>query len=427
MDFGDFWWQGWLAAAVGWRPTGTTCRFTLLVEHEKLKAMDQGEGQVNRQSKGNQTDLMGSADSTASMDLSALPAAVTDRLEQYFNSRDAEVSAIGEHYRRVVAQLRQFTLGGGKRIRPLYAWLGWHVGGGPQGRYTDAEDPEAVFSVACALELIQACALIHDDIIDASNTRRGAPTVHRVFTELHAENEWAGSSEHFGQAVGILAGDVALSWADDLIFDAGLSATALKRLHAPWRAMRTEVLGGQLLDITAEASRDSRLETAQSVNLYKTAAYTIARPLHIGAALAGMPAGETEKLLQYGWNFGCAFQLRDDLLGVFGDPAVTGKPAGDDLREGKRTVLLNTAIDYWQDKDPAAAEQLNLRVGVATSTAEINELAELIRTSGAIEHIEAEIDRLTAAGTAAIADLDTEDHYRELLLDLGQRATKRVN
>ena len=205
----------------------------------------------------------------------------------------------------------------------------------------------------------------------------------------------------------------------------GVSDAARNRAREPWWKMRTEVLGGQLLDITAEASGDDRIEVAEKVNRYKTAAYTIERPLHIGARLAGAGEDVIEAYREFGRDIGIAFQLRDDQLGVFGDPAVTGKPAGDDLREGKRTVLVGTAIQRLRESDPEGARHLDEGLGRVSDGAEVDELRGLILASGADDLLEEEIGRLTRRGLEALESAPIVDEHRELLMDMGRRATAR--
>jgi len=208
--------------------------------------------------------------------LDEVPEAVQAVLVEFFAQQRNHLAGIQPE---AVDVLEQFVLGGGKRLRPLFAWAGYTGVGG-------SEDPQAVLRAVSSLELIQACALLHDDIIDSSDTRRGRPTAHRTVEARHRERGWSGDSAHFGRSVAILLGDFALAWADDLVHSSGLSAAALQRVQEPWRAMRSEVIAGQLLDVSLEASGSERLEDAERVNRFKTAAYTIERPLHIGAALA---------------------------------------------------------------------------------------------------------------------------------------------
>ena len=155
---------------------------------------------------------------------------------------------------------------------------------------------------------------------------------HRHFADRHRERNWLGSSEQFGLSSAILLGDLSLVWADDIITDADLPLDAHRRVQRVWADIRTEVLGGQFLDIVAEASGAETVASAMNVNTYKTASYTVSRPLQLGAAAAADRPDVQAIFGEVGNGLGVAFQLRDDVLGVFGDPAVTGKPSGDDLR-----------------------------------------------------------------------------------------------
>ena len=237
-------------------------------------------------------------------------------------------------------------LRGGKRVRPAFAYWGWRA---VADRPVDGD----VLLLFSALELLHACALVHDDVIDDSATRRGLPTVHRQFADRHAEQGWRGSSEQFGLSAAILLGDLSLVWADDIVATVDLPLDAHRRVQRVWSDIRTEVLGGQYLDIVAESSGAESIASAMNVNTYKTASYTVSRPLQLGAAAAADRPDVQEIFHELGTDLGVAFQLRDDVLGVFGDPAVTGKPSGDDLRSGKRTVLLAEAVERADKSDPA--------------------------------------------------------------------------
>ncbi|WP_080794061.1 polyprenyl synthetase family protein [Corynebacterium pacaense] len=354
--------------------------------------------------------------------LDRIPGVVAGRLTRYLDSRAGDIAVIGAPVSAAVEHLRSFVLGGGKRIRPLYAWAGFLAAQGPQRA---EERLESVLDAASSLEFIQACALLHDDIIDSSDTRRGRPTVHRAVETQHGSQGLQGDSAHFGESVSILVGDMALVWSEDMFQDSGLSAPALARAREPWRAMRTEVIGGQLLDISLEATTNESVELADAVNRFKTAAYTIERPLHLGAAIAGADAGLITALRGYGRDIGVAFQLRDDLLGVFGDPVVTGKPAGDDLREGKRTVLLALALKLADAHNPDSATAIREGVGRVSTPADIAELAGIIRETGAEREVEERITRLTRSGLAQLEDVGLPADVREHLEHLAIRSTER--
>lgn len=350
--------------------------------------------------------------------LDQVPGVVEQHLAAFFNEREQAVREIGQPVADAVAHLRNFVLGGGKRVRPTYGWAGFVGGGGIEAAQ---EDPEAVLRAISALELIQACALVHDDIIDASDTRRGNPTVHRAVEAAHAQEHLLGDAAVFGVNAAILLGDMALAWAEDMWRYSGVSDAALTRAAEPWIGMRTEVIGGQLLDIVLEGRGSESKEMANQVNRYKTAAYTIERPLHLGAALAGADRNTIDAFRGYGRDIGIAFQLRDDLLGVFGDPDITGKPAGDDLREGKRTVLYATALELLGDA--LEAEELRAGIGATADPARLERMAGLIRESGALESVEKQIEALTTSGLAHLEGLP-DDVARDLAA-LARKATDR--
>jgi len=347
--------------------------------------------------------------------------AVETALSKELDRRRSEVVAIDPRLGADVDRLISHLAAGGKRLRPQFLCAGWLATASTT--LTDANTgeqtsvPAAVVRAAAALELIQACALIHDDVIDRSDTRRGQPSVHRSVQKQHADRGWAGDAEHHGVSTALLIGDLALAWADDLFTEAlvglgrngnGASSGSDEALAA-WRAMRTEVLAGQLLDlrITADESPDPERAAADAmvVNRYKTAAYTVERPLHLGAALAGAEPGTVTALRNFGLAIGVAFQLRDDLLGVFGDPAVTGKPAGDDLLEGKKTVLLARARSALRS-EPERRRELDSGLGTALLPAEVERLTRLIADTGAPAAIEEWIDELFEQGVEA---LDAQD------------------
>ncbi|WP_423228133.1 polyprenyl synthetase family protein [Rhodococcoides navarretei] len=335
----------------------------------------------------------------AATDPKGLRTAVDATLAEFFATRRPVVDAVGGGYPAAVADLEAFVLRGGKRMRPAFAWTAWLGAGG------DSTGPraDAVLRACSALELIQACALIHDDIIDSSSTRRGFPTVHVDFARRHRDAGWSGSSNHFGESAAILVGDLALCWADDLLRESGVDADAARRVQPVWSAMRTEVLGGQLLDIEAEAGTDESVAAAMRVNRYKTAAYTVERPLHLGAALADADEKLIAAYRSFGADIGIAFQLRDDLLGVFGDPEVTGKPSGDDITEGKRTVLIALALQKADEIRPDRAATIRASLGTELDSDEVADIRSILVELGAVEAVEKQIEEL---GTRAVAALD---------------------
>lgn len=354
--------------------------------------------------------------------LESVPDMVQETLERFFLARREAIAQIGAPVATAIDHLEAFVLGGGKRIRPLYAWAGF-VGAG--GLESSQENPASMLQAAASLELIQACALIHDDIVDASDTRRGNPTVHRAVEAEHSQKQLQGDAAVYGESTAILIGDMALVWAEDMLQDSGLSAEALHRARDAWRGMRTEVIGGQLLDIALEAEGSESVELANSVNRYKTAAYTIERPLHLGALIADADAKTIAAFRGYGRDIGIAYQLRDDELGVFGDPSVTGKPAGDDLREGKRTVLFSLALEAMDTKNPDAAKLLRKNIGATDDPEVIDELKEIIAASGALEEIERRISSLRDSGLGYLHAAEIDPQVTETLEMLAFKSTAR--
>jgi geranylgeranyl diphosphate synthase, type I len=322
---------------------------------------------------------------------------------------------------------RDLVLTGGKRLRPMFAYWGWRGVAGP------SEPVEPVLSALGALELVHTFALVHDDVMDESATRRGQPTAHRIFADQHAGAGRQGDPSRFGATAAILVGDLCLIWADQLLARTPLSTATLFAVRAGYDRMRVEAVAGQYLDVLGESAPDTwSIERALLVARNKTASYTVLRPLQFGLALAGLVRPEVDEAYRvYGETVGEAFQLRDDLLGVYGDPAVTGKPAGDDLRFGKPTTLLMLA---HQLATPAQRAELALDPAGAVipadgsgglTTAQINRRAQLIVETGAPDAIEEMIRQRVARGVAALADSPIHADARTALIDLAVRATHR--
>lgn len=352
---------------------------------------------------------------------------VVHHLSAYFATCRSAVQDTDAYFaEEVVARLERFTLNGGKRMRPLFAWWGWRAAGGvPSG-----QPAHSALRAASALELIQTCALVQDDVMDASPMRRGQPAMHAALAEEHRASGWRGDPDQYGQSVAVLAGDLALVWADDMLDDALADADAggRARVREPWHAMRTEMIAGQFLDMRSQAGADESEAAALRVDRLKTAAYSVERPLHFGAALAGADSGLVGTLRAYGADIGTAFQLRDDLLGVYGDPTRTGKPVGDDLREGKRTVLLSIGLKRAAERgDRAAEETLRAAAGDAGLTADdIGSIAALLDELGAKHAVEEYVHRLVERGLRRVADSDVADDTRDMLAELAHWATARV-
>lgn len=352
--------------------------------------------------------------------LDDVPAATRTVLQRVFDLHRTSTREIAPAVDDLVESLEGFTLGGGKRVRPTFAWSGYRCAGGG-----DDVSARRAITVCASLELIQACALIHDDVIDCSDTRRGHPTVHRALEATHEERGFAGDAAHFGVSTAILLGDLALSWADDVIAGVDLPDDIRRRTRPIWAAMRTEVLAGQLLDVLGEASGDETVDSAFRVMRYKTAAYTVARPLQLGAALAAADDDVSAALGRVGDGLGIAFQLRDDLLGVFGDPERTGKPSGDDLVAGKRTALLALGLAAGDGEHSAAVADLRTLIGRPLTDEELDRARGILHEVGAVTAVEDHIDRLMVESLAELDAAPVDAQARSELVATATAITQR--
>ena len=345
-------------------------------------------------------------------------------LSAFLDRQGAALIAMSPELAPLPTALREF-LEGGKLMRPGFCYWGWR---GVAGDGAGPQEEDGIVHAAAALELLQASALIHDDYMDDSDTRRGMPAIHRRFAAAHREAAWEGSATRFGAAAAILLGDVCLTWCDEMFANCGLPAERVAAARKYFDVMRTEVMAGQYLDVLAQAhglaEPDRAAQRAQTVIRFKSAKYTIERPLHVGAMLAGGGPEVIAAYSAYGLPLGEAFQLRDDVLGVFGDPAATGKPAGDDLREGKQTLLV--ALAAARVDSPAASKTLRAELGNPDlDTAGVAELQDIIRSTGALDDVEARISALTEEATAAIDAAPIAAEARGVLRELAVMATAR--
>jgi geranylgeranyl diphosphate synthase, type I len=301
-----------------------------------------------------------------------------------------------------ILALRDLVVAGGKRLRPAFCHWAYVGAGGPP-------TAPAVVDAGAALELLHTFALVHDDVMDGSELRRGQPAIHRRFMRGHDDMAWRGEARRFGEGAAILVGDFAFVYADLLFGD---TTPVARRI---FDELRLELCVGQYLDLVGTASASNDAEQAARIERYKSGKYTVERPLHLGAALAGRLDELQAPLSAVGLPLGEAFQLRDDLLGVFGDSRVTGKPVGDDLREGKLTPLLAAAAARV---DGAGARLLG-RVGSSDlSEAEIQALQALLLESGACEEIEAAIERLVERALGALERAPITCEARDALQEL---------
>ncbi|MFK4066456.1 polyprenyl synthetase family protein [Streptomyces sp. NPDC029674] len=331
-------------------------------------------------------------------------AAVGRTLEHILHRRLAEARAIDATFAEDIAErVVRFTLRGGKRIRSRFLWWGLRACAGG----TDSGEVEAALRLAAGLELIQTCALVHDDVMDGSPLRRGRAAVHVDLRTQYAAHGAGSPREPFGEAAAILVGDLALSWADDVLAATDLDAAKASRTRALWQSMRAEMVAGQYLDLHGQITGSRSMGRAVRMASLKSALYSVERPLAVGAALAGADEAATRALCSAGRCAGIAFQLRDDLHGAFGEPGETGKPSGDDIREGKGTYLLAVATARARaTADRDVLTLLESRVGTARPDENaVRQVREALVATGAraivedkIRHLVGQADRHLAAG-----------------------------
>jgi geranylgeranyl diphosphate synthase type I len=327
---------------------------------------------------------------------------VEHRLSELLDSEIERWGALDDDLVEPLLVLRRFVVGSGKRLRPAFCHWAYVGAGGDQNN-------AAVIDIGAAFELLQAFALVHDDVMDGSATRRGARTVHLDFGDRHVVEGWRGEPRRFGEGVAILVGDLAHVYADHFV------AGAPDQVAAVWNELRVELNVGQYLDVLGTARGDTDLPRARRIARYKSGKYTIERPLHVGAALAGRYEDLHAGLSAYGDPLGEAFQLRDDVLGVYGDRSVTGKPVGDDLREGKLTPLIAAAVAR---ADAGERRLLDLVGSPVLQPTDIARVQAVLVDTGALAEVEQVIERRVAEALTALDAAPITDEARIALKEL---------
>lgn len=363
---------------------------------------------------------------------------VDQRLLSFLSARESEIAAISPDLEHL-AEYTRSLLRNGKRFRARFCYWGWRAIGhadsdnDPMGSVETIDDVDSVLGLAASLEVFHAAALVHDDIMDNSDTRRGSPAAHRAFEQLHRSRGYSGTSQHFGLSTALLVGDLLLAWSDDLLSSAlahSVPAEVALATRAEFARMRQEVTLGQYLDIHEEAAwlhtdEALRMERALRVVTYKSAKYSMEAPLLIGASLAGANASQLDGLRSFGLPLGIAFQLRDDMLGVFGDSEITGKPSGDDLREGKRTVLIALAEQAMpQTTKTVFNEMLGDR---SLAPEQIAVMQSTLHDTGAVEKLEGIISDYVNQALSALEKAPLTKGAKQELNRLADVVTQRAS
>ncbi|MBI2700795.1 MAG: polyprenyl synthetase family protein [Mycobacterium gordonae] len=304
---------------------------------------------------------------------------------------------------------------GGKCLRSTFMYLGWLCGAPPS---------EAALSATASLELLHAFALLQDDVMDDSPSRRGLPAAHIQFEQWHTQRGLSGSSRRFGESAAVLLGDLCLIWAEQMLRDCGLSRTQLQRAWPRYDAMRTELAVGQFADLTLDIRKPPTLDAVLNVARLKSGNYTVRRPLEIGAAMAGCSEHTLARLGEYGSAVGEAFQLRDDILGIFGSPGTTGKPNGGDLLERKATSLMVAAFELADTSTRRQFAELIDREHL--TDADLEHWRALIFATGAVQRIEQLISDRVAIAQEALNSSGIDGPIKGALSGMAGVCTRRA-
>lgn len=323
------------------------------------------------------------------------------KIDGFINDEIEHWKSVDESIVPPLLALSNFISNGGKRLRPAFCYLGAKLMGSD-------DNSENLINAACCLELLHNFALVHDDFMDRSDLRRGAPTVHKFLESMYNDGNHTGDIEHFAASVAILAGDFAFTYADTFARDLP------KKCLDIYDILKVELFAGQQMDIDAGYRSNVTKEQISKIAQYKSGKYTIERPIHLGALIADENA-PLEKLSEFGSPLGEAFQLRDDILGTFGDKNTTGKPVGDDIREGKFTLLIASAIENANEKE---LEILSRRGAVDISEEEIIAISKVIQSNGALDDVEKRIQLLYNDSMEALEKINPNDDAKKLAISL---------
>ncbi len=319
-------------------------------------------------------------------------------LREWLAEKERHATSESQAAHELTGVLSRFVDRDGKRIRPALLYYTYQACRG--------QSEDKAMTMAMAAELLHTYLLIHDDIMDRADTRRGEPAVHVLFSDLHQSWRWSGNSDHFGESVAILVGDLAESYAMELFSSVEVAPEVAVEFRRCFSTMCQEVIIGQYLEMTAGYRRDLGEEELLRVLQMKSGRYSVERPVQLGALLARAPEAMRRELTLYGAKIGEAFQLQDDLLGMFGDAETVGKPVGSDLVEGKFTVLIHHTLSKLSATE---GESLLAALGSpGLSDSEVLHFQKLIESSGARQRVEEMIEERMEAARLALEGLDLE-------------------
>ena len=335
---------------------------------------------------------------------------VNKSLEVFFDQKIKEAAEISEYTRAVAVNAQEYTLRGGKRLRPVFCIYGY--------KCLRDEHIEAIIAASISLELMQSYLLIHDDIMDEDELRRGKPTFHIMCKALgeHLFGTNDTKARKFGENIATVAGDLLEAYGEEVLVTSPFESKYVKKALAKYAETAKNVGYGQILDITAELEESITEDEILMIHKLKTASYTIEGPLHIGALLAGAEEADLQILSNYGIPLGLAFQIQDDILGLFGSEEKTGKPVGSDIREGKKTLLIFHALKRGNDEEKGVL--LKTLGNPHVTMKEIDRIRNIVRGTGSLDYSRTLVDELTAQAVQAIQDAPFRTEARDFLIKI---------
>jgi geranylgeranyl diphosphate synthase type I len=333
---------------------------------------------------------------------------INERLAVFLDEKVADASRISTYTREVAVSVKEYTLRGGKRLRPIFCIYGY--------KCLSDSNIEAILDVSISLELLQSSLLIHDDIMDEDELRRGEKTFHIVCKELCERHFGKTKSTKFGESIAIVTGDLLEAYGEEVLAKSPFHSDYIKNALAAYADIVKDVGYGQILDIAAERRGSFNEDEILTVHELKTASYTIEGPLHIGALLAGADDADLQILSNYGVPLGLAFQIQDDILGLFGAEEKTGKPVGSDIREGKKTLLILHALENCTEVEKALI--LNALGNEHVTAEEIDTVRAIVRKTGSLDYSKNLVAELTTKAVQAIEASDFRTEAKEFLINI---------
>lgn len=349
-----------------------------------------------------------SADTDISGILAQYQTQINKRLESFLDRKIKEASRISNFTQEITADIKEYTLRGGKRLRPIFCVYGY--------KCLSNTNIEAIIEASISLELMQSYLLIHDDIMDEDELRRGKTTFHIVCKNLCERHFGKNKSLKFGENIAIVAGDLLEAYGEEILATSPFESEYVKKALAAYAEIVKNVGYGQILDITAERKGSFSEDEILTVHKLKTASYTIEGPLHIGALLAGATEDDLQILSDYGIPLGLAFQIQDDILGLFGSEEKTGKPVGSDVREGKKTLLILHALEKCTNEEKELI--LNALGNERVTLEAIDAVGDIVRNTGSLDYSKNLVAEMTDKAVQAIKDSHFRAEAKDFLINI---------